>query len=152
MVNRNQNIDNGAGSVTTVSGAVVMHHHPSVQMNQQLHGQGVHSVIATGNGHHLPLQRPNHHHPQSNTILSMAASVLGGEMTSAPQSVRDTNHAAVLMDPSCGLIHPALRGVKTINIGEFRANPFSLLFHFAPLFQLPEWPERGPCWACPVPR
>lgn len=133
-------------AVTTVNGAVVMHH-PSIQLNQQqisghlhaLSAGGIHNVMGNGNGHlSMSVQRQNHthhHHSQQqqqqqqpqtngNTILSMAANLIAGDLTSVPPPVMDTNHGGgggggtVLMDPNGSLIHPALRGVKTVNIGE----------------------------------
>lgn len=143
-------------TVTTVSGAVLMHH-PSAAQQQQLqqglnnqqqiqgHLQGVHqqhNILGNGIGHlsmtvqqqprhnhhhhhhhnNSPQQQQQLHHVQSaangNTILSMAANLIAGDLTSAPPPAMETNHGTVLVDPNGSLIHPALRGVKTVNIGK----------------------------------
>lgn len=120
---------NGNGNqmeaVTTVNGSVVMHHPNQHQQQQQQHVAGVHHNSLLGNTHlSMSVPRQSHHHshhqhnPQANgnTILSMAANLIAADLTSAPPPVMEQSH--VLVDPNGSLIHPALRGVKTVNIGE----------------------------------
>lgn len=117
-------------AVTTVNGSLVMHH-PGIQSNQhQQQQQHVHHNTLLGNGgshlsmsvprqsHHHSHQQQHNPHPQANanTILSMAANLIAADLTSAPPPVMEQSH--VLVDPNGSLIHPALRGVKTVNIGE----------------------------------